>query len=101
MRLAAWFCTLTAAALLAVNLPAVGQTLPPPASGPIAQLPPAPPEIDAPPLDYFDVESWLATSDVNPIAPRDDWQWQLLPDGIIYRAYLANPKESRLGTQIF
>ena len=25
----------------------------------------------------------------------------MLPDGILYRAYLANPKESRLGTQFF
>jgi hypothetical protein len=38
---------------------------------------------------------------MSPLMPRDDWSWQFLPDGILYRAYLANPKESRLGTQIF
>jgi hypothetical protein len=63
-------------------------------------LPPASEPI-APPLDYFDLDAWMATAPITPLAPRSDWSWQLLPDGIIYRAYLANPKESRLATQIF
>jgi hypothetical protein len=63
-------------------------------------LPPASEPI-APPLDYFDLDDWMATASLTPLAPRGDWTWQLLPDGIIYRAYLANPKESRIGTQIF
>lgn len=31
--------------------------------------------------------------------PTCDDFWQLLPDGLIYRSYLAGPRESRLGTQ--
>lgn len=29
------------------------------------------------------------------------WEWHLLPDGLIWHSYLAGPKEPRLGTQIF
>jgi hypothetical protein len=50
-----------------------------------------------PPLDYFDLDAWMAAN-AGPTVPRDDWSWQILPDGIIYKAYLANPKESRMGT---
>ena len=31
----------------------------------------------------------------------DSWSWQILPDGLIYRSYLAGVKEPRLGTQVF
>jgi hypothetical protein len=55
---------------------------------------------EGPPLDYFDLDAWMSGA-AGPTVPRDDWAWQILPDGIIYKAYLANPKESRLGTQIF
>jgi hypothetical protein len=64
-------------------------------------LPPTEPMSEGPPLDYFDLDAWMLGSDANPLAPRSDWRWQLLPDGIPYKAYLANPKESRLGTQVF
>jgi len=64
-------------------------------------LPPDAAIVDAPPQEYFDLDAWLSASEFGPLTLRDDWSWQLLPDGIIYRAYLANPKESRLGTQIF
>ena len=88
------------AALLAACAPALGQTvLPPPTA--IETLPPTGPILEGPPLEYFDLDSWYAGSEINPLAPRTDWQWQLLPDGILYRSYLANPKESRLGTQYF
>lgn len=50
---------------------------------------------------YFDLDSWLLGTESSPLAPRTDWSWQLLPDGILYRAYAAGTKESRLGTQIF
>lgn len=30
-----------------------------------------------------------------------EWGWQLLPDGLIYRSYLAGPRESRLGLHTF
>jgi len=59
------------------------------------------PLTDGPPLDYFDLDAWAAGNIESPLLPRIDWQWQLLPDGILYRSYLANPKESRLGTQFF
>ena len=68
---------------------------------PAELLPPVEAAIEQPAGDYFDLDAWLAGAETNPLAPRDDWSWQLLPDGILYRAYLANPKESRLGTQIF
>lgn len=77
------------------------QTIPPPVSSRLEALPPAGPAIANPPLEYFDLDAWIAESVFDPLLPRDDWRWQLLPDGIPYRAYLANPKESRLGTQIF
>ncbi len=50
---------------------------------------------------YFDLDHWLLEHEDSPLAPRIDWTWQLLPDGILYRAYAAGPKESRLGTQVF
>jgi hypothetical protein len=71
-----------------------------------AQVPPRfnrppPSEIvsEGPPLEYFDLDTWVQAT--SPLTPRDDWSWQILPDGIPYKAYLANPKESRLGTQVF
>ncbi len=54
----------------------------------------------AAPGDYFDLDAFVAAS-CGPTAPCEDWTWQLLPSGIIYKGYLADPKESRLGTQVF
>jgi len=81
------------------SLPPLSQIEPLP-SGALAgpqqyEMPPA-----GPPLDYFDLDAWMAAN-TGPTIPRDDWSWQLLPDGIIYKAYLANPKESRLSTTVF
>jgi Protein of unknown function (DUF1207) len=101
MRAPAWFCALSAIALVAIAPPARAQSLPAPLPPTVETLPPADATIDGPPVEYFDLDAWLALGGASPLTPRDDWQWQLLPDGIIYRAYLANPKESRLGTQIF
>jgi hypothetical protein len=53
-----------------------------------------------PPLDYFDLDAWM-TANQGPRTPCDDWHWQVLPDGLIYKSYLAGAKESRLGTQVF
>jgi len=40
-----------------------------------------------------------------PLAPKhyqiDDRYWQILPDGLIYRSYLAGTKESRLSATVF
>jgi hypothetical protein len=54
---------------------------------------------ESPPQEVFDYDAWLAGGDG--ASPSSGWHLQVLPDGILYRAYLANPKESRLGTQIF
>jgi hypothetical protein len=54
----------------------------------------------APPGDYFDLDAYVA-SRCGPTAPCEDWCWQLLPSGIIYQGYLADTKESRIGTQVF
>ena len=77
-----------------------GQTLPPPATL-LEQLPPAATLGDDASLDYFDLDQWLDYGQASPLTPNTDWQWQVVPEGILYRAYLANPKESRLGTQMF
>jgi hypothetical protein len=95
----AWILVTAVAVLFAGPVRAQYQPL----SSPV-QLEPLPPAQaspeEGPPLDYFDLDAWMAGS-TGPTVPRDDWTWQILPDGIIYKAYLANPKESRLGTQIF
>jgi hypothetical protein len=31
---------------------------------------------------------------------HEEWNWRCLPGGLIYKAYLAGPKESRLGAQL-
>jgi hypothetical protein len=61
--------------------------------------PMAGPEGLGPAATCFDLDAWLAAT--SPLVPRLDYQWQILPDGILFPAGLANPKESRLGTQIF
>ena len=32
--------------------------------------------------------------------PEDDWTWQLLPTGIIWKSYLANAEDSRMGGEL-
>jgi hypothetical protein len=104
-RAARW--TVLAAAIAMASVQAARAQAVPPSSIPVEMLPPAhsiidgPPTVAGPPLDYFDLDSWLASDETSPLIPRIDWHWQLLPDGILYRAYLAGVKESRLGTQIF
>lgn len=72
-----------------------------PKANQLETLPSSGPFVAEPPLDYFDLDAWQDGAGAGPLAPRDDWHWQFLPDGVLYRAYLANPKESRLGTQMF
>lgn len=98
------------AGLLAGAIPAQGQA-PLGAMSQLEPLPPGQPTIVVPgaeyvpglapaicpPQDCFDLDAWLANA--GPTVPRDDWSWQLLPDGIVYKSYLASAKESRLGTQ--
>lgn len=69
----------------------------------LSQLEPLPAgavESTGPPLEYFDIDDWMAAN-AGPTVPSDDWHWQCFPDGIIYQSYLAGAKESRLGTQYF
>ncbi|MEO1498116.1 MAG: DUF1207 domain-containing protein [Planctomycetota bacterium] len=33
--------------------------------------------------------------------PAGGWRWELMPDGLIYRSYLAGPRESRLALHTF
>ncbi|MDX1947638.1 MAG: DUF1207 domain-containing protein [Pirellulaceae bacterium] len=57
-------------------------------------VPPGPGE------EYFDLDAFVSEN-AGPTCYCEDWQWQLLPSGIIYKAYLADQKESRIGTQVF
>lgn len=50
--------------------------------------------------EYFDLDAYVGAS-CGPCAPCEDWCWQLLPSGIVYKGYLADPKDSRIGTQVF
>ena len=45
---------------------------------------------------YFDLDAYLANSGVR----HQGWHWQLLPNDLIYKSYLAGMKESRAGTTI-
>src|SRR6476660_7881444 len=94
MRAAGWWSAFVAAAVFLAAASAVAQSR-------VETLPPVPGNLDGPPLDYFDFDAWAAVAEYSTLTPRDDWSWQLLPDGILYRAYLADPKESRIGTQFF
>ena len=74
------------------RLPAVaapGDTLPRMAS---TGLPPAQP--------YVDLDVYLDSLEDDEVCDIDAWCWQILPDGLIYPAYLAGQKESRLSAHI-
>lgn len=48
---------------------------------------------------YLDLEHYLHQGRIFP-SGSDDYAWQILPDGLIYRPYIAGPKESRLSSQV-
>jgi hypothetical protein len=51
---------------------------------------------------YLDLNRFLdRTSAPDYTADAADWAWQILPDGLIYRPYLASPKQSRTGMTVF
>jgi hypothetical protein len=35
-----------------------------------------------------------------PFGDGNVWNWQVLPEGLLYKSYLAGPKESRMGTEL-
>lgn len=51
------------------------------------------------PEPYMDLDTYLGQNSFPEDGPAF-WTWQLLPDGLIYRSYLAGVKESRLSGQI-
>ena len=99
MRLAGIIPALLVTALTAAG-PAFAQVAFPGTSQPEV-IPPLGAFVEEPSSDYFDLDRWQDEVYANPLVSGGDWQWQILPDGILYRAYLANPKESRMGTQVF
>jgi hypothetical protein len=55
----------------------------------------------SPTAEYFDLDAYIANC-AGPRTYNDEcWTCQLLPSGIIYQAYLADPKESRLSSVYF
>ena len=56
-------------------------------------LPPTPAQ------QYFDMDQYLDSYPNVEIA-GEPWSWHLLPDGLIYKSYLAGAKESRLSAHI-
>ena len=48
---------------------------------------------------YFDLDAYLDNGGVVPTS-SSDWDWQLLPNDLIYKSYLAGIKEPRSGTVI-
>jgi hypothetical protein len=91
--------SLALAALLAATSPLHAQQAWP-AMSQLEPLPPAYPTPEGPPEQYFDLDAWEAQH-YGPGPDGSDRCWQVLPAGIVYQAYLANPKESRLSTVIF
>lgn len=57
-----------------------------------------------PPMPFVDLDQDSDTYMAEPLYADeyvyDDWGCQFLPQGLIYRSYLAGPKESRLGNQL-
>jgi hypothetical protein len=48
---------------------------------------------------YLDLDAYLRQGAIFSESPST-WDWQILPDGLIYRPYLAGPKESRLASHV-
>ena len=65
-----------------------GQELPAPQCPPVAGPPPA--GFDMPPTELAQPACWATP-----------WTWQVLPDGLMYKNYLASNEEARLGTQLY
>lgn len=54
----------------------------------------------APPQPYFDMDQYLDSYPHVSAGSDDYWGFTLLPDGLLYKSYLAGAKESRLSAHI-
>lgn len=52
------------------------------------------------PVTYVDLDAYSGSLPENYDSANEDWYWQVLPDGVIYRSYLAGEKESRFSANI-
>ncbi|QDU30415.1 hypothetical protein ETAA8_55550 [Anatilimnocola aggregata] len=66
---------------------------------PLTTVTEQPPVTESPTQQYFDMDQYL-DSHPHISAPCEPWSWHLLPDGLIYKSYLAGAKESRLSAHI-
>lgn len=61
-------------------------------------------DLALPPRVYVDLDDYYGRSSPSAAIPYassgDSWTWQFLPQGLIYRSYLAGPKEPRFGAQV-
>jgi hypothetical protein len=91
-----WTLLLVAAACIAVS-PVLGQTPPQPVVSDDSGLEASPGNVPAP-VDqpYFDLDAYLDNG--RPGIHERGWHWQLLPNDLIYKSYLAGVKEPRSGT---
>lgn len=50
-------------------------------------------------FDPYATPTAYQQSSTTPLTPDPRWRFDILPEGLIYRPYLASPKESRTGIQ--
>jgi hypothetical protein len=62
----------------------------PPVMQPAPVICPPPGSYDMPPSELSQPAGWCAP-----------WTWQVLPDGLMYKNYLASNEEARLGTELY
>ncbi len=54
--------------------------------------------LEGPPQSFVDLDHYHSADSYG--SPVDNWRWQVLPAGLVYRSYLASTKEPRLGAQV-
>jgi hypothetical protein len=91
------FCVVIGLVALCAARPASAQTfrLPPAEDmGNVVMAPGSDPIAIPTGEDFINADNFMGGE--NPYGNTNDWGWQLLPNSLIYRSYLANQKESRL-----
>jgi hypothetical protein len=89
--------------LLIADPPAIaGQELVTPDSPPVAADPSWVPDWVTPGFDNFAlVPDWLSPlGSPDRTAVPEPWEWQLMPEGLLYKSYIAGPHEPRLSTAV-